>query len=180
MATVGENIRRVRKSRDPEMTQQALAEKLKLKSVGNISTLEKSDALPDPPTIQRYANALGCEPGELLKGVITPWDRLRALTKSGAPSDTSGLDRKTESDISYALKDVHVGPAPAEAKAREIAALLERLTPKKQREAQAIFAALVHGLLAAQAAERTQRPDSKVRKISREKSDRSRPRAKSR
>jgi transcriptional regulator with XRE-family HTH domain len=74
--TFGENLRRIRKSR--RLTQEELAERLGLKGTTPVSLWESRAAIPRPETVVRIAQALACQPSELLQGVETPYDRLRA------------------------------------------------------------------------------------------------------
>lgn len=87
--TFGENLRRIRENRKPKkMTLKELADALGIAEPSNLSTLENGDRLPEPETIVRYAEALGCSPADLLEGVVTDYDRLRG----GKPLGPEQLD----------------------------------------------------------------------------------------
>lgn len=100
--TVGQNLKDLRESRHPKVTQEALAKRLKLKRPAQVSLLESSRALPKPETIAKLAEAMSAElgrtvePKELLHDVETPYDLLRAgkpivtkrkTARSRAPTD---------------------------------------------------------------------------------------------
>ena len=90
--TFGENLRRIRTRKG--ITQETLMVALGLRRPAPISLWESRATLPRPDTIVRLARALGCDPRELLDGVETPYDRLRA--GKGLESDSyQGLDRFT-------------------------------------------------------------------------------------
>lgn len=76
VATVGENIVRLRKLRG--WRQKDLAEKLKMHQ-GDLSNLEKDKrGLPEAPTLLRLAKAIKCSVDELLQGVDPEYDRIVA------------------------------------------------------------------------------------------------------
>lgn len=86
--TFGGNVKRLRESRVPRITQEELASALELERNAQISTWETSEILPRPDTIVSVAEAfsklLGREvqPRELLAGVITEYDKLRGINES--------------------------------------------------------------------------------------------------
>lgn len=65
--------------------------RLGLKRQAPISLWETGDTLPKPESIVRMAAALHCRAADLLEGVETPYDRLRAgkglVTRARAPSE---------------------------------------------------------------------------------------------
>jgi transcriptional regulator with XRE-family HTH domain len=74
--TFGANLRRLRLLKG--LTQEELMRRLGLKRHTPLSLWETGAAVPHPLTIVRIAAALRCKPAELLDGVETPYDRLRA------------------------------------------------------------------------------------------------------
>lgn len=90
--TFGENLRRARVRAG--LTQEALTARLGLKRQAPISLWESRSTLPKPETIVRLARAVGCKPRDLLEGVETPYDRLRA-GKSLLATDDVRLERYT-------------------------------------------------------------------------------------
>lgn len=78
VATFGGNMRREREAR--HLTLEALATRLGLKRAAPLSTLELGTHVPKAETIVEYAAAIGCEPKDLLAGVMTPYDVLRGST----------------------------------------------------------------------------------------------------
>ena len=74
--TFGENLKRKRELAG--MTQEQLALALKLKRSSQISLVEGRGALPRPETIIKYAEAVKCEPYELLEDVETGYDAIRS------------------------------------------------------------------------------------------------------
>ena len=80
MPTFGDNLRRIRKDRG--VSQKRIAGALGYKDRQNtqIWQYERGGLLPRPLTIYKIAQFLGCEPAELLDGVETDYDRLRAGT----------------------------------------------------------------------------------------------------
>lgn len=76
--------------------------RLGLKRPAPISLWESLDGVPRPETIERLARALGCHPRELLEGVETPYDRLKAGRsvlgpEGGALERRSGERRRAKS-----------------------------------------------------------------------------------
>jgi len=88
VATFGENLKRLRLERG--ITQEALAERLKLKRQTTVSAWEKGRRTPKPSTIKRIAAQVGCDPAELLEGVETDYDRLRGAV-SPTPEKANGI-----------------------------------------------------------------------------------------
>jgi len=80
VATVGDNVRRIRTLRG--LSQEEVARRLGYKRPSNATLIERRKALPKPQQIMRFAIALQCSPSELLQDVITPYDRLRMMTAS--------------------------------------------------------------------------------------------------
>jgi transcriptional regulator with XRE-family HTH domain len=78
VATFGDNLKRLREAREPNVLQKDLAAVLGHSNNTTISKWEKGGVLPEPATIRRVAAALGVEPWQLLEGVETEYDRLRA------------------------------------------------------------------------------------------------------
>lgn len=73
--TYGENLRVQRRA--AKLTQEQLAKKLELSRQGNLPTVERGKDVPEPTTVLRHAQAIGCLPSELLRGVRTLYDRIR-------------------------------------------------------------------------------------------------------
>ena len=73
--TFGENLKRIRLAKG--VTQEELMRRLGLKRQAPISLWETKATLPRPATIRRIADALNCEPWELLDEVETEYDVLR-------------------------------------------------------------------------------------------------------
>jgi transcriptional regulator with XRE-family HTH domain len=71
----GQNLRALRKRAG--LSQSDVAQRMKLESQALISLWETGRNLPEPDSIQRLANAIGCHTSELLIGVVTPYDKLR-------------------------------------------------------------------------------------------------------
>lgn len=73
----GDNLKRLRDRAG--LTQEAVAEKMKLKRPTPISLWEgpRKGTVPKVSTIKRLAKAVACEPWELLDGVDTEYDKLR-------------------------------------------------------------------------------------------------------
>src|SRR5690349_16566278 len=90
--TFGENLRRIRTRKG--ITQETLMVALGLRRPAPISLWESRATLPRPDTIVRLEQALGCDPRELLDGVETPYDRLRAGKSLESDADFV-LDRFT-------------------------------------------------------------------------------------
>jgi transcriptional regulator with XRE-family HTH domain len=80
MTTYGENFRRLRER--ATLSQEDVAARLGFKKGrnSNISTLEQSDHIPKLDTILRHAEALGCEPADLLDDVASKYDYLKRFT----------------------------------------------------------------------------------------------------
>ena len=79
----GENLKEARQRAG--ITQEVLADRLGFKGTTAISLWERIDApVPEPKTIRKLAEAIGCGPAELLDGVVTPYDELRGATNSVA------------------------------------------------------------------------------------------------
>lgn len=70
------------------LTLEALAERLRLKRPGPLSTLETGKKIPKASTIRKHAEALGCSAADLLGGVVTEYDALRGAT---APTPASAV-----------------------------------------------------------------------------------------
>lgn len=69
-----ENMKREREAR--ELSQERLAQLLHVRQ-GQISSWEKARRQPNAESIKRIAEALGCDPKDLLAGVVTELDALR-------------------------------------------------------------------------------------------------------
>lgn len=77
VASFGENLGRIR--REKGLTQDEVARRLGYVNQSQISAWERSkERLPAPETVARVAAAVGCTTADLLEGVETPYDRLRA------------------------------------------------------------------------------------------------------
>lgn len=113
--TFGENLRRLRTARNPQVRQQELAARLKHKNNSTVSKWETEGVLPEPDTVEKVAAALGVKPWQLLDGVDTGYDRLRR----GDPTRHGGTENGSS--------DVHSqgGPTNAEAATRAILAELQ-------------------------------------------------------
>jgi transcriptional regulator with XRE-family HTH domain len=76
MVTYGERFQKLREALglDPR----AFVQRLGLKEPSNIQTLEQSSRVPRLATILRHAKALEVAPSELMKGVETIYDQIRA------------------------------------------------------------------------------------------------------
>lgn len=94
MATVGDNLRRLRLQRG--WTQAQLARRLGTTS-SYAAQLERRVDTVSPKAITQIAKALRIEPGELLAGVITEYDRLRGAVE---PTPTRG---PVQSDVEAEL-----------------------------------------------------------------------------
>ncbi len=77
VALFGENVERLRKA--AKLTQEGLADRMKLKKPTPISLMEgpRKAKVPRPATIRKLAAALGVRTADLMDGVITEYDRLR-------------------------------------------------------------------------------------------------------
>lgn len=100
VATVGQNLRRIRESKG--VTQETLAARLGLKRSAQISIVESSPALPKPTTIVSYAEALKVKPSELMQDVETDYDRLR----KGLPVESKASQRQQP------VRKIAVGESP--------------------------------------------------------------------
>jgi transcriptional regulator with XRE-family HTH domain len=76
---------------DAGLTQEDLAERLGMRRPTPISSWERSAHVPEPGTIKRLADAIGCPPAKLLRGVVTPYDELREYTASPAADSNGAL-----------------------------------------------------------------------------------------
>lgn len=76
--TFGENLKRLRGEAMPPLSQQALAKRLGHVNNSTISKWETQALVPEPATIEQVARAIGVEPRQLLEGVVTGYDALRA------------------------------------------------------------------------------------------------------
>jgi transcriptional regulator with XRE-family HTH domain len=110
-STFGDNVKRLRNSRKPIITQEDLARALDLKRNAQISTWETGGILPEPETIRNVAAAfttlLGRDvhPRELLMGVVTEYDTLRDLPRHGQEAHfTDNAD--TEKRLTHALDQI--------------------------------------------------------------------------
>lgn len=111
----GDNLKRLRERQG--LTQEALANKLKLKRPTPISIREgaRKKFIPKSSTIKKLADALGVQPKDLLEGVETAVDRLRDL-----PRQTQGT--------SFASEDHPQGePTDADAAAADQARVLRKI-----------------------------------------------------
>jgi transcriptional regulator with XRE-family HTH domain len=123
--TFGDNVKRLRNSRKPIITQEDLARALDLKRNAQISTWETSGILPEPETIRNVAaaftNLLGREvqPRELLMGVVTEYDALRGRDLPGHNSEAHFIDN------AETQRQLHDAAAQLAALQREYIALLD-------------------------------------------------------
>jgi transcriptional regulator with XRE-family HTH domain len=78
--TFGGNLRRLRQARG--LSQEAVAAALGHKRPSTVQSWEKNRRCPKPESIRVLAEALKCEPWELLEGVATPYDDLRSRPPS--------------------------------------------------------------------------------------------------
>jgi transcriptional regulator with XRE-family HTH domain len=85
MATFGTNLREARIRAG--LTQDALAERLHFKRQTPLSIWERDRKLPGPKTIEKLAHAIGCSTAELMAGVTSPYDLLRAPGTSAPPEE---------------------------------------------------------------------------------------------
>lgn len=138
-STFGDNVKRLRNSRKPLITQEDLARALDLKRNAQISTWETGGILPEPDTIRNVAAAfttlLGRDvhPRELLMGVVTEYDVLRDLPSHGHEAHfTDNAD--TEKRLTHAIDQIA-------ALQREYLALLDILNEFRVTA----FAELTHG-----------------------------------
>lgn len=74
VASYGENFKRLR----GKTSQEEIARRLKLKRQANVSAIELSGRIPTVKVILRHAAALQHPPSELLKGVQTEHERVKA------------------------------------------------------------------------------------------------------
>jgi transcriptional regulator with XRE-family HTH domain len=87
----GANLRAAREAAG--LTQDALAKKLDYKRPTPISLWERGGVLPEPRSIEAVAEALDVAPAVLMRGVITPYDRLRGSVETAPPAE-----RRTSKD----------------------------------------------------------------------------------
>ena len=80
MPTFGENLKRIRQDRGISQKRIAGALGYQDRQHSQIWKYERGGLLPRPLTIYKIAQFLGCDPAELLEGVETDYDRLRAGT----------------------------------------------------------------------------------------------------
>lgn len=104
--TFAQNLIRIRNSQIPVVTQEILRVRLGHTSNSTVSKWEREDALPEPETIEKIAEALGVEPWELLEGVELPYDRLRKNA-----GDLLRHDVGVESGAGGTLRDDESPPA---------------------------------------------------------------------
>lgn len=71
----GKNFRRIREAK--KLAQEEIARRLGVTRQANLPARERNPNVPRPPTILRHATALGCQPWELLDGLVFPYDELR-------------------------------------------------------------------------------------------------------
>lgn len=92
MASYGDNFRRLR----GRVSQEEIARRLKLKRQANVSAIELGTNIPGIKTILRHAAALHHPPSELLKDVVTDYDRIRAGAYDAIqPASVSGQRTKS-------------------------------------------------------------------------------------
>jgi transcriptional regulator with XRE-family HTH domain len=97
VATFGENLRRLREARTPELRQEALAEMLGHTNNSQVSKWETSGLLPRPDTVEKVAAVMGVEPAALMADVPDPYDRLRGLRYDS--SDTTENSAQMTSSV---------------------------------------------------------------------------------
>lgn len=71
----GENLKRLRLL--AKVSQETVAQRMGLKRQGNLPSYENGDGVPEAETIRQHAAAIGCDPADLLRGVVTEFDRIR-------------------------------------------------------------------------------------------------------
>ena len=91
MPTFGENLRKIRQDRGISQKRIAGALGYQDRQHSQIWKYERGGLLPRPLTIYKIAQFLGCDPAELLEGVETDYDRLRAGTYR-PPPELGGVD----------------------------------------------------------------------------------------
>jgi len=95
-------VQRLRKAAG--LTQEDLAKTLGLKKPSPISLMEgrRKHVIPKPSSIRRLAKALHVEPWQLLEGVETEYDRLRAGDPARAKTVDDAILREREATRRYA------------------------------------------------------------------------------
>lgn len=131
MKTYGENLKACRERAG--LSQEAMAAKMGLADQGNLPQYENDYKFPKVDLIKRHARACGATTGELLDGVVDPYDALR----TGAPTDetvsahTAAQDNRATRDeaqllLRHAREQSRMAKAhPADRLARAASDLLE-------------------------------------------------------
>lgn len=111
--TVGRRIAAIRERRN--MTQTELADVLKVRQP-SVAKVEKSQGIPEIPTLFKYAKALSCSIEDFVAGVDTDYDSLRCDLASHAPhggfghhkggSDVPASDASTQARLQQQLIEV--------------------------------------------------------------------------
>lgn len=86
VTTYGQRFREARQRL--ELNQEQARDLLKFKRQSNVSAIETSKRVPGLKTILKHARLLGCQPSELLAGVVTEYDRIKAGVYDQPPSNT--------------------------------------------------------------------------------------------
>lgn len=79
--TYGQRFREIRRAKtgDDKQTVVEIAQKLGRGYTSTVYNIERMWRVPNLPTLARHAEALGCQPWELLEGVVTEYDLIREL-----------------------------------------------------------------------------------------------------
>jgi transcriptional regulator with XRE-family HTH domain len=94
VASYGENAEALRRARN--LTQEDVRKAMGLQKPSFVTVLEgyRGPRIPTPDTIRRHAEALGVYPADLLAGVETEIDALRAGPSLSPPPSTNGTPAK--------------------------------------------------------------------------------------
>lgn len=130
VSTYGRNLRMQREI--AKLTQEQIAKRLGISRQGNLPSIESGLDVPEPATVLRHAEAVGCAPSLLLRDVRTIYDRIR-----DGEFDSKNTEYKF-AGIGVDGKDVLLSSEPVVAEAesefrRRIKADLGRSAKKKSQ-----------------------------------------------
>ena len=108
VSSFGENLRREREARG--LTQDQVARRMGYANNSQIAAWERSpNRLPDADNVRKAAEAIGCEPWQLLEGVETDYDRLRRGHGASVASDRkTAFDAETTDAFGFREDDVPI------------------------------------------------------------------------